>query len=718
MLFDKDGNLIVPKSTKITKDTEYLWIIKSLKEIPFPVGKNLLIDYMIGNTKNESIIKCKLNKLKTFGCLGYSKEELDGIISRLLINKLIVQVPALKNKFWKVLEVTDAGYNELDNPTLNKSVTISNHENVEITLQEKETFKAFGKALEGYNDYQKKSIICNNDKILCIAGAGSGKTTVLTKRIEFLIKYKSVNPSEILAITFTRKARQEMEKRLFENQIYGVNIQTFNSFCEKFLKQYNNQVYGKEMQVLSYRDKIVLINRALSEIGMNISSAINVYFTFSQRRGKTNEQLVNIFRADCFFIRDYLKFKNQSSDDISFKDLNYEHKKSAELVFNVCNLIDKYMQEQGLRDFADQLIDTVKFFKIRKDLIPQYSHVLIDEFQDVNATQIELIELIHPENLFCVGDPRQSIFGWRGSNIKYILEFKQKYPKCEIINLTKNYRSTKHIVELINQTIKPMNLPDLETDKEGDKNISLLGFKNEDSEFLFIADRITNLDIPRNEIFVLARTNKLLNKISEFFNIRNIKHILRSEETNNKNYDNIDSEKITLATIHAIKGLEAKVVFIAGANTNNFPCRGNEHPIIELVKIEEYDKEEEERRLFYVALSRAKDYLYVTYTGSMSYFISSKMIELFSMNKYSVKKQIVTGKNLNGISLDVVSRLKKWRYESSKNQGIPAYMIMHDTTLEAIAQRMPMTLSDLEDVPGLGPVKIQKYGDEILENVL
>jgi superfamily I DNA/RNA helicase len=766
MEFNLDGSIKVDKpiaSKNITKDTEYLWVLKAIVDLPFPVGKSLLIDFMTGEENNKSVSGCKLYDRPCFGCLCYTKEELGGLIDKLLLKGFISQNSSSKNKYWKIIEITKKGREELIHPTLdlnqlsqiavgnddskNKTTrpfesSITKHKTV-ITDKDQKIFDAFGNVLSKYNDYQKKAIISNSKEMLCIAGAGSGKTTVLTKRIEFLIKYKSYDAAKILAITFTRKARREMEKRLIENGVSGVKVETFNSFCEKILLANNDLIYDKQVRILDYKDKIMLINKALYHVKLNMSRAIQIYFTPHQRMGKTEEQLVNIFRSDCFFIRDYLKFKNEKTTDVDISKIDVRHQDSANLIFSICNYLDEYMHKNGLRDYADQLIDAISFFKSSPQFIPKYDHILIDEFQDVNSTQVELIDLLNGKNIFCVGDPRQSIYGWRGSNIKYIMNFKEKYPNAEIICLNKNYRSTKPIVELFNESIKDLGLDDLENSVEGEKEIHLLSFAKEDQEFEFIFQKIVCSQIKRSEIFVLARTNKQLNKLSEFFNTKHIKHIVKSEEINKKEqYEPGDiNEMITLATIHAIKGLEAEMVFVIGCNGNNFPCRTNEHPIIDLVLIDEYDKEEEERRLFYVALSRAKKHLYLTHTANPTYFISAKMKQMLSPKKGSFSsassnmentissdtknaliKNLISGQNNSSISNSsikspskkILERLTVWRSKLSKKTGLPAFMILHNTTLEEIASKMPQTLRELEDINGLGPIKIQKYGEEIL----
>jgi len=299
------------------------------------------------------------------------------------------------------------------------------------------------------------------------------------------------------------------------------------------------------------------------------------------------------------------------------------------MIYEICKYLKEYMKLAGLRDYTDQVLDTINFFKANKEFIPKYEHVLIDEYQDVNAMQVELLDLLNPENIFAVGDPRQSIFGWRGSDIKYILNFPKKYPDCEIITLTKNYRSTKYIVELMNASIRDLSLPDVMPSFHGEKEIKIYEFQEEKEEFEFVVNNILNSDIEREEIFVLARTNYQLAEFSFLMKQRNILHVVKTEEINKPVF--AKKGEVTLATIHSIKGLEAKMVFVIGCTEINFPCKASDHPVIELIKLEDYDKEEEEKRLFYVAISRAKEKLYLTYSGKKpTYFINDEMIKIIN----------------------------------------------------------------------------------------
>ena len=203
------------------------------------------------------------------------------------------------------------------------------------------------------------------------------------------------------------------------------------------------------------------------------------------------------------------------------------------------------------------------------------------------------------------------------------MEFGKKYSESEIITLKKNYRSNKHIIEFMNESIKEMKMPDLEENFSNEKEIYVHNFSSEEEEFSFVIEKILESETPLEEIFILARTNRQLEELAEIVRKKKIPFILKNEQR-----ADVEAKKgeITIATIHSIKGLEAESVFVVGCTNNNFPSKTGDHPIIDSLKMYEYDKEEEERRLFYVAISRAKNKLYLTYSGkNHTYFINEDM---------------------------------------------------------------------------------------------
>src|SRR3989344_7963945 len=616
-----------------SRQFDYIKVLKALDSMPFNIGKNLLIDFLHGDDKNESIKRNRLNKKILFGILQlYSRQEINDFIENLLHNSLIEYRQLENNKFVKVLALTEKGRQEISNPSLHKKKLSNNFEVKEtvVTEHDRMVFASFDFFLKPYNDEQKKAIVSPSSNILCVAGAGSGKTSVLTKRIEFLTKFRSVAPEKILAITFTRKAKSEMAARLSKYPYCnGVRIETFNSFCEKILKQYNDIIYGRPVRIINYGEKIRLFTVALKEKNIGSSSAIDQYFSFGQRRGKTDEELMRMLMNDCYSVMEIYKTGNKKLEEFLKEADNLEEKdsKNVDMIYEICSYISSFMRKFGLRDYSDQLIHCIEFFKNNPSKMPKFEYILVDEYQDVNLMQIELIDLLNPKNLFCVGDPRQSIFGWRGSKIGYILNFEEKYPGCEIINLSTNYRSKKRIVDLINKSLESSRLPELKHAKEGDAQIHLLNFDSENEEINFAVSKILELKIPRNEIFVLARTNRILADASGVMKANGIKHLVRTE--NSGKNETAAPDEVVLATVHSIKGLEAETVFILGCTGLNFPCKASDHPVVELVRIDDYDKEEEEMRLFYVALSRAKSEIYITYSGkNHTRFINQKMLEM------------------------------------------------------------------------------------------
>ncbi|MCF7862361.1 UvrD-helicase domain-containing protein [Candidatus Woesearchaeota archaeon] len=660
---------------------DHVKVLKAIDEMPFGVGKKLLVDYLSGSD-NDSIKRNKLFKLPGYASLAYSEDELNMLIDKLLLNGYIVLNGVPGKPYWKVLGLTDKGNMEMEHPNgLDAKYDLKE---TTITDKDKQAFKVLDRFLGRYNEYQKKAIISPARQVLCIAGAGSGKTTVLTKRIEFLIKYRSVDPGRILAITFTRKARQEMLARLIEYGVRGVSVETFNSFSEKMLRIHNDKIYDRDVRVIGYKDKINIIRKALRHLKISVERAMSIYFPYSQLRSKSDEELFSIFLNDMFFLRDYLKSKDMNIG------VNGDGQ-ADRLVSNVAQFIEEYMNSHGFRDFSDQLMDTLGLFDKHKDVIPDYEHILIDEYQDVNSSQIRLIDVLNAENVFAVGDPRQSIFGWRGSDIGYILKF-----KGEKISLVNNYRSSRKIVDFMNMSVKSMGLQDLESVRD-EGEVRLIKYNSEDEEYQGVINSVLSSGLKGSDIFILARTNRQLKKLSELMTAKGILHKLRNEG------DEETRDVVTLSTVHAIKGMEAKLVFVIGCTRNNFPCKGSEHPVVDMIDVDEYDKAEEEKRLFYVAVSRAMDSLKLSYSGkSHTYYITDAMVE-------SLGKKPVSGGN------KVVDRLKEWRSGVAARTGLPAYMILHDKTLIDISVKMPMDLEDLRGINGLGPEKIMKYGEDILD---
>ena len=641
---------------------DYLEVLKAIQEIPFPVGKNLLTDILVGEETNDSIIRNKLFRLNCFASLAYTAKETKELIDKLIYNGLISYT---RSGHFKVLVLTGKGMDEIQNPT--KQQKFEETKTV-ITDKDKEIFSKFEFFLNEFNEEQKKAIISDKKRVLCIAGPGSGKTSVLVKRIEFLVKFKGVDPKEVLAITFTRKARDELKERIS----FDVNIETFNSLSEKQIRRSSRH---KDSRVMTYKDRVICIRKALKSMSISPRDALKIYYSDRKLNSNTLESLFFSFINDCFTIVEYYKREQKKLSDFSYNQ-------SSKLVYDVCKYIESFMNENMLRDYTDQLIEAHKLNQ------KKYEYVLVDEYQDVNNLQVKLTEKLS-NNLFVVGDPRQSIYGWRGSDVEFInnFEFEEK------IVLTKNYRSKKKIVDFFNLSAEKFNLSKLESHIKDEGEVKVKGFDRFEKEVEYIYSEIIKKRFEK--VFILARTNKVLNDASDYFKTKGVKHYIKQE---NKE-EEID-DKIVLSTIHSIKGLEAQAVFLLNCTNTNFPSKASDHPVIDMLNLNNYDKELEERRLFYVALSRAKEYLCVTYTKTPSYFLTTQMID-FSQNKE--------------LDLKLIEELKNWRQNKSLSSKKPAFMVLHDSTVKDLALKKPSHILELEQIPGFGPSKIALYGKEIIE---
>jgi len=289
--------------------------------------------------------------------------------------------------------------------------------------------------LIGLNEKQKEAVLHTEGPVMAIAGAGSGKTSVLTKRIAYLILEKNVHPNNILAITFTNKAANEMKARVRE--LLGINtynmwISTFHAMGAKILREYIERLgYSKNFQIIDDDDTQQLVKNLMKK--QNIDTKLY------------NPKLVRNFVLK-------MKFDETIIDTIE-APVN-------EIVASIYKQYQAYLLDSNLVDFEDLLLLTIKLLRQEKDVREyfnkQFQYILVDEFQDTNNVQYQLIKLLVNENrnLFIVGDEDQSIYAFRGANIENINKFKKDFKEYHLILLEQNYRSTNTILEAANSIIK------------------------------------------------------------------------------------------------------------------------------------------------------------------------------------------------------------------------------------------------------------------------
>ena len=293
--------------------------------------------------------------------------------------------------------------------------------------------------MEGMNDRQKEAVLHTEGPLLILAGAGSGKTRVLTHRTAYLIEEKGVNPYNIMAITFTNKAAGEMRERIDELVGYGsesVWVSTFHSTCVRILRRYIDRIgFSTNFTIYDADDQKTLMKDICKRLSIN--TKIYKEKTFLNVISHLKDELV-----------DPITFSLQAQGD-------YVKQKQAQ----VYQEYQAALRNNNALDFDDLIVKTVELFKTDADVLDYYNerfrYIMVDEYQDTNTAQFQLIRLLAKKykNLCVVGDDDQSIYKFRGANIYNILNFEKEFPDAEVIKLEQNYRSTGNILNAANGVI-------------------------------------------------------------------------------------------------------------------------------------------------------------------------------------------------------------------------------------------------------------------------
>lgn len=353
--------------------------------------------------------------------------------------------------------------------------------------------------LTGLNKEQQQAVQHTEGPLLILAGAGSGKTKVLTVRIAHLLA-QGVNPYEILAITFTNKAAKEMKSRVeglvgdVANRIW---LSTFHSFCAKFLRfELDNFLgYNSNFTIYDTSDSQAVIKAALKALNLD-----DKYYPVGAMIGAISDAKNKLLFAS--------DFRKQARDF-------YQEK-----VADVYEYYERELRKNNALDFDDLLLVAVKLLQSNEAVLDKYSkrfrYVMIDEYQDTNHAQYLLAKLLasHWKNIAVVGDADQSIYAWRGADIQNILDFEKDYPNCTSIKLEQNYRSTKIILDAANAVIENNEgrpKKNLWTDKTEGAKIQHFTAQSEHEEAAFIGDTIAKKHdihgVPYGDMAILYRTN-------------------------------------------------------------------------------------------------------------------------------------------------------------------------------------------------------------------
>jgi len=424
--------------------------------------------------------------------------------------------------------------------------------------------------LDNLNNKQKKAVKKIGGPILVFAGAGSGKTRVLTHKIAYLIKEIGLPPENILAVTFTNKAAQEMKSRvvdLVDVDISGINIGTFHSISAHILR--------KEIRHLGYESTFTIYDQQDSKAVVKMVIK-NLNLDLKQYDPKTYQAKIS-----------NAKNSLQSIDDLKNLAETINDKRFAEIFSKYQELL----KTNNCVDFDDLLILPIELFNKFPDRLKYYQdkfqYVLVDEYQDTNKPQFEFIYSISlkHKDIFVVGDDDQSIYGWRGADISNILNFKEAFGKATIIKLEQNYRSTKTILEAAWSVVsKNLNRAEkkLWTDNKEGSKIDVLSSFDERLEAKVILQHILKTQKNFNEIAILYRTNSQSRPIEDELRKAAIPYQIIGGV---KFYDRKEIKDV-LAYLKLIVNNNDSISF---SRIINFPARGLGRSTLD--KIENYSKD-------------------------------------------------------------------------------------------------------------------------------
>jgi DNA helicase-2/ATP-dependent DNA helicase PcrA len=590
------------------------------------------------------------------------------------------------------------------------------------------------------NSEQLRAVDAVRGPVCILAGAGTGKTTTIAHRIANQVATGAFRADEILAVTFTDKAAGELRARVEALGAPGVTVRTFHAAALGQLHQYAPERVGK-----------IVASKALPL--RRIANSLPGAYRFRPAGDLATEI-------------EWAKNRRITPDRYLAELGDHEPPIPPDLMRRVYRQYEERKNAAGYVDFEDLLElaigmyteDEVALAMVRE----RFRAFTVDEYQDVNLLQQTLVELWlgARDELCVVGDDYQSIYAFTGASPAHLLAMPGRFPHAKVIRLEDNYRSSPQVLKLANRLVPELGGAEKTlraTRADGPEPV----LRACDDEALFAVEQIRALGIAHDEVAVLCRTNARLVDFEEALNEAGIpaqgasflgresaRFVLRRLESpadvrrlaaergwletppdklgereavrqsdltrlvrlaeelaqldgpgfvaelERRYGDRGEARRgVHLLTLHGAKGLEFDAVFVARVEEKELPTRLAKAP----------DEIAEERRLFYVGLTRAKRHLFVTWSGKPSRFL----------RELGVVAQTVVRREPEPDD-PIFAALKQWRLERSRADDVPAYVVFHNSTLAEIAGRKPQSLGDLALVPGVGPAKLERYGDDVL----
>ena len=683
---------------------------------------------------------------------------------------------------------------------------------------------------EGLNDEQKRAVEALRGPVCILAGAGSGKTTTITRRIANQVAAGALDPTAILAVTFTDKAAGEMRTRLETLGVTGVRARTFHAAALGQLRYLGAEQPGQIMP-----SKAVALRQ--------LANSLPKPYRFRPAGDLATEI-------------EWAKNRRIKPDAYETSLGGHQPPIPPDLMASIYKRYENGKNQRGLIDFEDVLELAIRMFQsedlAREQFAARYSAFTVDEYQDVNLLQETLLrEWVGPRDDLCVvGDDYQSIYGFTGATPQYLLDMPQRFAGTKVVRLEANYRSTPEVLALANRLVPRLGGAEktLRAARPSGDSPLVRSFSRAGAESSFIVSRIKELaseGVPLEEMAILYRVNyrsedyeealaaqaipfqvkdgAFLNRVTARQMLASLKRSVSTavapevrqlasragyvedpsddlgeqELTRQRDMDRFvhlaeefeDGTRsckdfvadvqarfgtegagrgVNLMSLHKAKGLEFEAVFLPRLEENELPFRRARSP----------EALAEERRLLYVGITRAKTHLVITWVNDGKRKASAFCSELRDKKapaplagspkradtpgfSAEVGLEIEISGGFSGaisevddqgarVALDgggrmtvafgervsvggktlplqptqhaeepaggpIFDALKEWRLKRARADGVPAYVVFHDSTLEEIARRLPRSSDDLAELPGVGPTKLDRYGPEVID---
>jgi DNA helicase II / ATP-dependent DNA helicase PcrA len=613
---------------------------------------------------------------------------------------------------------------------------------------------------EGLNPEQRRAVEAVHGAVVILAGAGSGKTTTITRRIAWQVATGAFAAPQILAVAFTDKAAGEMRARLGRLGVDGVRARTFHASALQQLHYFGRGPGG------------VLPSKAL--MLRHIANSLPRPYRFRPA-------------ADLATEIEWAKNRRIPAERYEEVAGDRAGALPPDLMGRVFREYERRKEGRGLVDFEDLLELCIRMYDEDANAVAEFRSrcgaITVDEFQDVNLLQQELLErwLGPREELCVVGDDYQAIYGFTGASPQYLLALRDRFSVATVVTLEENYRSSPQILELANRltpklggapkTLRPVR-PDA-------PEPVLKPLATREEEIGFVVDRIRALavdGVPRDEVAILFRLNarsepweealaeaeipyqvrggpflarpaarrlrqvlggshskaladevrraaieegwaqgEELERVGEYeatrqHDLGRFVALARQLEDGERTISGFfaelderfgegsDGQGVHLLTYHRAKGLEFEAVFLPAAEERELPVR----------QAKSEEAVAEERRLLYVGITRAKRHLALTWSAEAK--PSRFLAELGVETAQPRQRRAVDPEQLP----PSFAALREWRLKRARADGVPAYVVFHDTTLAEIAERSPRSRGELATVSGVGPTKLERYADEVL----